>query len=154
MHRRVSYVHANHGEIAGSKFEDVRAVVPAAALGALRGWAKTTKKHMREECSEFGTKFEAVSAIVKFRIRNLKPPRNIAGPAVRQLRQEAGLTQAELVAKLNILSWDLSRETLAKIESQVRWIADFELLKLSSALGVEPGRLLVPPTKRAPRHGK
>lgn len=41
-----------------------------------------------------------------------------------------------------MLGWDLSRETLAKIESQIRWVADFELLCLAAALRVEVEALL------------
>lgn len=69
-------------------------------------------------------------------------PRNIVGPVVRQLRKEKGLTQAELCAKLNLLGWDIGRDTLAKLEIQVRWVADFELLKLAKALNVNAAQLL------------
>lgn len=72
------------------------------------------------------------------------------GPAVRLLREKSGLTQARLVAKLNLQSWDISRETLAKIESQVRWVSDFELLRLAEALAVAPGELLSIALKNQP----
>ena len=72
----------------------------------------------------------------------MKNPRNIVGPAVRGLRQERGLTQAVMAAKLNLLGWAISRDTLAKIESYSRWVANSELLFLAEALGVEPGKLL------------
>lgn len=39
-----------------------------------------------------------------------------------------------LVAKCNLLGWQISRETLAKIEAQIRWVSDFELLCLAHAL--------------------
>ena len=67
----------------------------------------------------------------------MKPPRNLVGPLLRELREKKGLTQAALVAKLNVMGWDLSRDTLAKIESQVRWVADFEIVKLAAGLGVD-----------------
>ena len=69
-------------------------------------------------------------------------PRNIVGPVVRQIRKEKGLTQAELCAKLNLLGWDIGRDTLAKLETRVRWVADFELLKLAQALQVDPAQIL------------
>ena len=72
----------------------------------------------------------------------MKQPRNIVGPIVRQLREKKGLTQPQLAAKLNVEGWDISRETLAKIESQIRWVADFEVLKLAGGLGVEGPDLL------------
>ncbi len=77
----------------------------------------------------------------------MKKPRNIVGPAVRALRQDRNLTQAGLATKLNLLGWDISRDTLAKIESQFRWVADSELLILAEALQVEPGFLLAQATR-------
>jgi transcriptional regulator with XRE-family HTH domain len=79
--------------------------------------------------------------------RALKPPRNIIGPTVRELRLKKKLTQAQFVAKLNIAGWDLSRDTFAKIESQTRWIADFEILKLAEGLDIEGAELLRLATK-------
>lgn len=75
----------------------------------------------------------------------MSPPRNIVGPVVRQLREKANLTQQQLVAKLNLLGWDISRETLAKIESQIRCIADFELQHFADALDVSLERLFERP---------
>ena len=72
----------------------------------------------------------------------MQNPRNIVGPVVRQYREKAALTQPMLVAKLNLLGWDISRETLAKIEAQFRWVADFELLQLAEALGADAGEIL------------
>ena len=55
------------------------------------------------------------------------------------------MTQPILAARCQRLGWDLSRETLAKIESQIRWVSDFELSCLAFALGVQISDLL--PTK-------
>ena len=88
--------------------------------------------------------------MVKFRIRNVQPPRNIVGPVVRRLREAAGYSQPMLVARLNLGGWDISRETLAKIESQIRWISDFELIRLADALQVEVPDLFVGAEKPAP----
>ena len=66
----------------------------------------------------------------------------MVGPVVRELRERKNLTQPMLVAKLNLLGWDISRETLAKIESQIRWVADFELWQLATALQIDAGELL------------
>ena len=62
---------------------------------------------------------------------------NIIGPKVRAIRESQGLTQEELVAKCNLLDWDISRSSLAKIESQVRRITDSEVALLAEALDVE-----------------
>lgn len=69
-------------------------------------------------------------------------PRNIVGPQIRRLRVKRGLTQPMLAAKCNLLGWNLSREIVAKIESQVRWVADCELLCLAKSLGVPVTALL------------
>ena len=39
---------------------------------------------------------------------------NIVGPAVKEIREEKGLTQEVLAARCNLLGWDISRSTLAK----------------------------------------
>jgi transcriptional regulator with XRE-family HTH domain len=72
----------------------------------------------------------------------MKNPRNIVGPVVRALREKMGMTQAQLAAKLNVAGWDVSRETLAKIESQIRWVADFEIVKLADGLVIDAPELL------------
>lgn len=64
------------------------------------------------------------------------------GPVLRELREKQGLTQAQLVAKLNLTGWDVSRDIVARIEGQIRWVADFEIIKLAEALGVEAPDLL------------
>ncbi len=69
------------------------------------------------------------------------------GPKVRRLRNAAGLSQADLAARCGVLGWDLSRETLAKIECQIRWVADFELMCLAAALRVGVSDLLPSPLK-------
>jgi transcriptional regulator with XRE-family HTH domain len=72
----------------------------------------------------------------------VKPPRNIVGPLIRELREKNGLTQAELVAKVNLAGWDVSRDIIARIEGQIRWVADFELVKLAEGLGTDAHALI------------
>ena len=66
------------------------------------------------------------------------------GPRLRSLREAEGLTQAEFAARLQLAGWDISRETLAKVESQVRCVTDRELVRFAEALEVEPNALLRP----------
>jgi len=75
----------------------------------------------------------------------MQQPRNIVGPKVRMLRKKHGLTQPMLSARCNLLGWDLSRETLAKIESQIRWVADCEIICLATALNENVESLLCTP---------
>ena len=69
---------------------------------------------------------------------------NMIGPTLRSLREAEGLTQAELAGRLQIAGWDISRETLAKVESRVRCVTDQELVRFAEALEVNPSELLKP----------
>lgn len=66
---------------------------------------------------------------------------NIIGPQVKALREQQGLTQDQLAAKCNLLEWNISRGTLAKIESKVRRVTDIEVVLLAQALDVTPADL-------------
>ncbi len=59
---------------------------------------------------------------------------NIIGSQVRVLRKSQKLTQEELATKCNLLGFDVSRSTLAKIEAGIRQVTDIEVLSLSQAL--------------------
>ena len=71
--------------------------------------------------------------------------RNLIGPQVRALRWKRGLTQEALAARLQMAgAVGLDRVKLAKIESQIRSVFDYELLVIAHVLKVSPG-LLSPP---------
>ena len=74
---------------------------------------------------------------------------NIIGSVIREIREKRGLTQAQLVAKLNIAGWDLSRGTFSKIEARIRCVTDIELLKLAKGIGVDAPDLLRMAQKKA-----
>lgn len=61
---------------------------------------------------------------------------NVVGPQVRQLRETQRMTQEEFTARCNIVGLNISRSTLAKIESQVRRVTDDEVALLAKALKV------------------
>lgn len=69
---------------------------------------------------------------------------NVVGPQIRRLRYRCGWSQAQLVVKLQIKGWDLSRQSLAKIESKLHKVTDAELLYFASVLQV-PLTDLYPP---------
>jgi transcriptional regulator with XRE-family HTH domain len=69
-------------------------------------------------------------------------PRNIVGPQIRRFRYDLKISQADLVARCQRLGWDISRDILARIELQIRWVGDYELVLLAEALGVDLIRLL------------
>ena len=59
---------------------------------------------------------------------------NIVGENVRTIREKNGWTQDQLAARCNLLEWNISRGTLAKIESKVRRVTDIEVKLLAEAL--------------------
>ena len=68
---------------------------------------------------------------------------NYIGPRIREIRIEKTLSQKDLTAKCNVLGWDISRGTLAKIESKNRRVSDIEVLYLAKALGVDIDTLFI-----------
>jgi transcriptional regulator with XRE-family HTH domain len=61
---------------------------------------------------------------------------NLVGPQVGAIRYRLELSQNELAARLARQGWDISRETLAKIETGVRCVTDRELVMLAKALKI------------------
>jgi transcriptional regulator with XRE-family HTH domain len=66
----------------------------------------------------------------------MKHRKNIVGPSVRRLRNNQDISQERLAAQCQLIGWDISREGIAKIESQVRGVSDIEVKKLAKALRV------------------
>jgi transcriptional regulator with XRE-family HTH domain len=67
----------------------------------------------------------------------MENPRNMIGPQIRRIRSERGLSQPQFAQLLQRAGWDISRDTLAKIEDQRRWVSDFEVAFLASVLKVQ-----------------
>ncbi|WEM40997.1 helix-turn-helix transcriptional regulator [Photobacterium sp. DA100] len=68
---------------------------------------------------------------------------NIVGRKVREIRMQKGLTQEQLAAKCGVIGFDISRGTLAKIESATRQVLDIEVQQLAKALDVSESDLFV-----------
>ena len=62
---------------------------------------------------------------------------NTIGPSVKRIRIAQELTQEGLAARCNLLGWDISRSTLAKIEAQIRRVTDTEVALFAKALHIE-----------------
>jgi len=76
-------------------------------------------------------------------VRNkTKSPLNLIGPQVRTLRLARGLTQEQLAAKAATQGWDMSRITLAKIEAQLRYVSDVEVVFFAALFKVSSQSLL------------
>ncbi len=67
---------------------------------------------------------------------------NICGPTLRKIRTSMGLSQAELAARCQRAAWDVSRDIIARIEGQRRWVGDVELVHLAEVLQVDVRDLL------------
>lgn len=63
-------------------------------------------------------------------------PTNIIGKQVSRLRNGLDISQEQFAARCQTVGLDISRGTLAKIESGVRCVSDQEALLLAQALGV------------------
>ena len=72
----------------------------------------------------------------RIKLRHRSNAVNVIGPQVKQIRESKGLTQEALAARCNVLNWNISRGTLAKIEAQVRRVTDEEAVLLAKALKV------------------
>ena len=79
----------------------------------------------------------------------MNTPRNIVGPQVMQLRNERDWSQEKLASICQLAGWDVSRGVIARIEGGVRWVADFEVLKLAAALKVSVPELYPKQNRKA-----
>jgi transcriptional regulator with XRE-family HTH domain len=66
----------------------------------------------------------------------MEAPRNIVGPQVIAIRNQLGWSQSKLASVCQLQGWDVSRGVIARIEGQVKWVCDTELLSLAKALKV------------------
>ena len=82
---------------------------------------------------------------------------NVIGPILRKLRCAKGLTQEQVAARCQVKGFDLTRGTLAKIESQVRAVSDHEIPFLASGVEAKIQELFPASPKkltRTPRNRK
>jgi len=74
--------------------------------------------------------------------------RNIIGSAVRRAREDLGMTQEQLAARLGSAGLHhFDRVTVAKIESQIRSVFDYEVALLARVLKVDVSTLY--PSRKA-----
>lgn len=67
---------------------------------------------------------------------------NAIGAMVQKVRIGLGWSQLELATKCQLRNWDIDRVIVAKIESRIRAVSDWELGLLCRVLGVFPDELL------------
>ena len=66
---------------------------------------------------------------------------NLVGPQVKKWRTRRGWSQDKLATKLQLRGWSISRNSLAKLELQLRRVPDAELYFIAKVLGVELAQL-------------
>jgi transcriptional regulator with XRE-family HTH domain len=62
--------------------------------------------------------------------------KNLIGARVESARKNQNMKQKELLAQLQVRGVDLNASGLSKLEGQIRYVTDMELLALSDILGV------------------
>ena len=67
---------------------------------------------------------------------------NICGRRIRELREKKNMTQEQLAAKLQIEGLGVNQNSISRIETGKRIIADFELKAISKVLNVTVSDLL------------
>jgi transcriptional regulator with XRE-family HTH domain len=69
-------------------------------------------------------------------------PKNLIGQQVRKWRMKKGWSQELLAAKLQLRGWNISRDSLASLESQRRRVPDCEMLYVARVFGIRLDDLL------------
>ena len=64
------------------------------------------------------------------------------GSNIRKLREAANITQAELATRMQTAGCDLTRGTIAKIETGLRYIYPDEMILLKDILGASYDEIL------------
>lgn len=64
----------------------------------------------------------------------MKKGQNIIGTQVRRIRMEQKLSQDKLAQKCQLQGWQISRETLSKVEAGLRCVTDAEVFFLAEIL--------------------
>ena len=69
---------------------------------------------------------------------------NVVGPQIRRLRNQQGFSQADFVVKIQLKGWDISRQSLAKIEAKLHKVSDTDLLYFADIFKVPVAELYPP----------
>ncbi len=67
---------------------------------------------------------------------------NASGGNIRKLREQAGLSQEQLAAKLQLVGLDLNQKAVSRIETGDRVVPDFELIFFAEVFHVPIRALL------------
>lgn len=76
------------------------------------------------------------------KIYDYQGKKNICGKKIRQIRLKKKMSQSDLAAKFQVEGVTLERDSISRIESGTRFVADYEVLILAKIFGVEVSELL------------
>ena len=68
--------------------------------------------------------------------------RNLIGARVESARKKKGMKQKELLAQLQVNGVDMNASGLSKLEGQIRYVTDIELVALADILETSVDSLL------------
>lgn len=63
--------------------------------------------------------------------------KNVSGERIRELRIKRRMSQSELATRLQVEGVILERDSISRIESGARFVADYELYIFAKILGVD-----------------
>ncbi len=67
---------------------------------------------------------------------------NLSGPQVRAVRDQLGLSQEQLAARMQVEGVPLTQKAISRIETGDRVVADYELMLLAKVLKTSISHLL------------
>ncbi len=68
--------------------------------------------------------------------------RNLVGARIEAARKSEGMKQKELLAQLQVQGIDMNASGLSKLEGQIRYVTDYELVALAKIFNVSVDWLL------------
>lgn len=78
--------------------------------------------------------------------------KNIIGKKVSEERRNKGMNQKEFLAKLQLKGLNLSASGLSKLEGQIRFVTDKELVVIAEVLNITTDALLGHTKRREKKH--
>lgn len=76
------------------------------------------------------------------KIYNYQGKKNVSGEKIREMRVKRRMSQSDLAARIQIEGVMMERDSISRIESGARFVADYELLVFAKVFGVEVESLL------------
>ncbi|MFA6962726.1 MAG: helix-turn-helix transcriptional regulator [Opitutaceae bacterium] len=67
---------------------------------------------------------------------------NLIGAELRNQRESKDWSQDDLARRCQLMGWDISRETVTRIETRQRLVSDYEVCLLAVALGIDAHKLI------------